>query len=102
MITVTVVKTIDLIRFFFKFITISFSGPPAPSSKFLLLLEILKAPPKRHQGKRAEFSHNTRPVHLSAQILQNYHLFWISKRKALFRVPRFRLYIFHQVPWLTV
>jgi len=48
--TVTVVKRMDFIRFFFKFIATSFSEPPTPSLKFLLLLEIRQVTPERQRA----------------------------------------------------
>ena len=48
--TVTVVKRMDFIRFFFKFIAISFSEPPTPSFKSLLLLEIRLVTPERQRA----------------------------------------------------
>jgi len=48
--TVTVVKRMDFIRFFFKFIANSFSEPPTPSFKSLLLLEICQVTPERQRA----------------------------------------------------
>ena len=48
--TVTVVNRMDFIRFFFKFIATSFSEPPTPSLKFLLLLEIRQVTPERQRA----------------------------------------------------